>query len=39
MHAKISGSKLVVLPRSGHMTFVDQPSMFLASVDGFVHGR
>jgi proline iminopeptidase len=39
MHAKIAGSKLVVLPKSGHMTFVDQPTMFLAAVDAFVHGR
>ena len=39
MHAKIAGSKLVILPKSGHMTFVDQPTMFLAAVDAFVHGR
>ena len=25
MHEKIAGSKLVILPESGHMTFVDQP--------------
>jgi proline iminopeptidase len=36
MHAKIAGSKLVILPRSGHMTFVDQPEMFLAAVRKFV---
>lgn len=38
MQAKIPGSTLVVLPESGHMTFVDQPAMFLKSVDDFVHG-
>jgi proline iminopeptidase len=36
MHAKIKGSKLVVLPKSGHMTFVDQPKMFLEAVDNFL---
>ena len=38
MQAKIPGSKLVVLPESGHMTFVDQPGMFIKAVDDFVHG-
>jgi proline iminopeptidase len=37
MHALIPGSKLVVLPASGHMTFVDQPGMFLKAVDEFLH--
>jgi proline iminopeptidase len=37
MHAKIKGSKLVVLPKSGHMTFVDQPRMFIEAVDDFLH--
>jgi proline iminopeptidase len=36
MHAKIAGSKMVVLPKSGHMTFVDQTKMFVDTVDGFV---
>ena len=36
MHEKIARSKLVVLPQSGHMTFVDQPEMFLKSVREFV---
>ena len=36
MHAKIAGSKLVILPRSGHMTFVDQPELFLKTVRDFV---
>ena len=36
MNAKISGSKLVILPKSGHMTFVDQPKMFLDAVDQFL---
>jgi proline iminopeptidase len=39
MQQKIPGSKLVVLPQSGHMTFVDQPAMFVEAVDEFVHGR
>lgn len=37
MHEKIAGSKLVILPKSGHMTFVDQPDLFMAAVDGFLH--
>jgi proline iminopeptidase len=38
MQSKIPGSKLVVLPQSGHMTFVDQPALFAKTVDEFVHG-
>lgn len=38
MHGKIAGSKIVILPSSGHMTFVDQPDLFISSVDGFLHG-
>src|SRR5580704_1606256 len=37
MHEKIAGSKIVVLPKSGHMTFVDQPGMFLNAVETFLH--
>jgi proline iminopeptidase len=37
MHEKIAGSTLVILPKSGHMTFVDQPSLFLSAVDEFLH--
>ena len=39
MHEKIPGSKMVVLPDSGHMTFVDQPELFNSTVDGFLHPR
>jgi len=37
MHEKIAGSKLLLLPKSGHMTFVDQPNMFIHAVDDFLH--
>jgi proline iminopeptidase len=37
MHALIPGSKLVILPKSGHMTFVDQPNMFNRAVDEFLN--
>lgn len=37
MHEKIAGSKLVIFPKSGHMTFVDQPQMFIQAIDGFLH--
>jgi proline iminopeptidase len=36
MHEKIGGSQLVILPKSGHMTFVDQPELFLKTVREFV---
>jgi proline iminopeptidase len=36
MHKLIAGSKLVILPDSGHNTFVDQPAMFLKSVADFL---
>ena len=36
MHDKIAGSKLVILPKSGHMTFVDQPGMFVEAVRSFL---
>ena len=37
MNALIPGSKLAVMPQSGHMTFVDQPGLFLRAVDEFLH--
>jgi proline iminopeptidase len=39
MHEKIAGSKLVVFPESGHMTFVDQPSMFIRTVEDFLAAK
>lgn len=39
MHTKITGSKLVILPESGHMTFIDQPGKFLSAISGFVGNR
>jgi len=32
----IAGSKLIVLPNSGHMNFEDQPEMWLRSVEEFL---
>lgn len=37
MHEKIAGSKLVIFPKSGHMTFVDQPDMFIKTINDFLH--
>jgi proline iminopeptidase len=37
MNKAIAGSKLVVLPKSGHMTFVDHPNLFNQVVDEFLH--
>jgi proline iminopeptidase len=37
MHQKISGSKLVVFPKSGHMTFVDQPDLFIKTINEFLN--
>jgi len=39
MHDKIDGSKLLILPKAGHMTFVDQTALFIAGVDQFLHAR
>ena len=39
MHEKIAGSKLVILPESGHMTFVDQPNIFVKTVSDFVNEK
>jgi proline iminopeptidase len=36
MQKKISGSKLVILPKSGHMTFVDEPERFIRTVEDFL---
>jgi proline iminopeptidase len=36
MHARIAGSKLVIFPKAGHMTFIDQNRMFIDAVSGFV---
>ena len=37
MQKHIKGSTLAVLPKSGHMTFVDQPAVFLNTVERFLH--
>lgn len=39
MNEKIPGSRLVIFPDSGHMTFVDQPSFFIKTVEDFLDGR
>ncbi len=39
MHEKIAGSKLVILPKSGHMTFVDQNDLFVKTMTEFVNGK
>ena len=36
MNGLIPGSRLVILPKSGHMTFVDQPGMFINAVNDFL---
>lgn len=36
MHEKIAGSKLAILPNSGHMNFVDQPEIWQKAVEGFL---
>ncbi len=39
MHEKIAGSKLVILPQSGHMAFVDQPNLYIKAVADFLKGN
>jgi len=36
MHQQIAGSKLTILPNSGHMNFVDQPSLWHKAVGEFL---
>ena len=36
MHSKIPGSKLVIFPQSGHLTFVDQPILFMKAIEDFL---
>ena len=36
MNEKITGSKLVIFPKSGHMTFVDQPDLFIKTINDFI---
>ncbi|MGP8252512.1 MAG: proline iminopeptidase-family hydrolase [Terracidiphilus sp.] len=36
MHEKIAGSKLTILPNSGHMNFIDQPDLWQTAVGGFL---
>ena len=36
MHEKIPNSEIVIYPQSGHLTFVDQPDMFMKSIEDFL---
>ena len=36
MHTKIKGSTLSLIPESGHMTFVDQPGLYVKVVNDFL---
>lgn len=37
MHEKIAGSEIAILPKSGHMTFVDQTGMFNDAIGAFLN--
>jgi proline iminopeptidase len=39
MQQKIAGSKMVVIPKAGHLTFIDQPALVVKTIDDFTHGR
>ncbi|HKD15586.1 MAG TPA: proline iminopeptidase-family hydrolase [Candidatus Angelobacter sp.] len=39
MHEKIAGSQLAIMPQSGHLAFVDQPNLYLKTVNDFLHGK
>lgn len=39
MHERIAGSKLVVMPNSGHLAFVDQPKLYIQAINDFLHGK
>jgi proline iminopeptidase len=36
MQEKIAGSKLAIMPNSGHMAFVDQPDLYVKTIDEFL---
>jgi hypothetical protein len=36
MHGKVKGSKLVVVPKSGHLVNIEQPEAFAAAVEPFL---
>jgi proline iminopeptidase len=38
IHRAIPGSRLAVIPESGHMTFVDQPALYLQMIREFLQG-
>jgi len=38
MHSAIKRSVLRVIPQSGHMTFVDQPSLYINTINDFLGG-
>jgi len=39
MNEKIAGSKLVIVPKAGHMAFVDQPELYIKALSDFLAGR
>ena len=39
MHKAVKGSTLTVIPESGHMTFVDQPTLYVKVVNDFLTAR
>ena len=39
MQEKIAGSKLAIMPSSGHMAFVDQPELYVKTLNEFLQGR
>jgi proline iminopeptidase len=39
MQEKIAGSKMVIVPQAGHMTFVDQTGVVVKTVNDFLHAQ
>lgn len=39
MHEKIAGSKLAIVPQAGHLAFVDQPNLYIKTLNDFLHGK
>ena len=37
LHEGIAGSELVVIPDTGHMSYVEAPEPYLAAVRAFLH--
>jgi pimeloyl-ACP methyl ester carboxylesterase len=36
---EVEGSKLAIMPQSGHIAFLDQPNLYIKTVADFLKGK